>query len=103
MTPFEADFVDQKRIEQTEAARCEWETLGATDAAFGELPQYPNDAYLVGYVRATQELPLNPDGTICRTPKQQSTQPSMFEYGSNGESLRGVNPWHDCNWAYPDE
>lgn len=66
MTPFEAEIEDQERIERNEDAYIEWASLGVTDAAFGELPMYTNDAYLAGYVRGTKTLPVNLDGTIVR-------------------------------------
>ena len=66
MTPFEAAIEDQERIERNEESYIEWNSLGATDAAFGELPMYANDAYLAGYVRVIKTLPVNPDGTIIR-------------------------------------
>lgn len=96
MTPFEADQINQEQVEQREAARIEWESEGATDAAFGVLPRYRDEVYLAGYVRATKELPTKPDGTIDR-----QTRP-MFEYGHQGEALRGVNPG-DCDWLYWEE
>lgn len=101
MTPFEADYVNQQQIERSEAARCDWEMMGATAATAHDLPQYANDAYLAGYLWATKQLPCNPDGTIERPPVA-SIQP-MFEYGAQGEVWRGVDPWHDCDWAYPDD
>jgi hypothetical protein len=96
MTSFEADQINQEQFEQREAAQAEWEVEGATDAAFGFLPRYTDEAYLAGYVRATKELPVKPDGTIDR-----HTRP-MYEYGHQGEPLRGVNPG-DCNWLYREE
>lgn len=96
MTLFEADQVNQAQVEQQEAIRVEWESEGATDAAFGVLPRYVNEAYLAGYVRATKELPINTDGTIDRQTR------SMFEYGHRDDLLRGVDPG-DCNWLYRDQ
>jgi hypothetical protein len=96
MTPFEADHINQEQVEQRETAQNEWESEGATDAAFGVLPRYTHEAYLAGYVRATKELPLKPDGTIDRQTRL------MYEYGHGGEKLRGVNPG-DCDWLYREE
>ncbi|MEL6382439.1 MAG: hypothetical protein AAFQ89_08195 [Cyanobacteria bacterium J06626_18] len=61
-----AAWLDQERIEQAEAAYCEWATWGAEDAVSGERPCSTNDAYLSGYVQAIKALPLNKDGKIVR-------------------------------------
>jgi hypothetical protein len=94
MPPEPALATDQQRIEEMNADRVEWDSLGATDAACGRLPKYPNDDYLAGYLRGTKRLPTSQDGTIDRT------RP-MFEYGHDDEVLRGVDPG-DCDWLYGD-
>lgn len=66
MAPLEVAYINQERIEQTDAAYCEWATWGAEDATSGELPCFTNDAYLSGYVQAIKALPLHPDGTIAQ-------------------------------------
>jgi hypothetical protein len=38
---------------------------GCEDAAFGQLPRYPDDDYLAGYLSTIKGLPLHPDGTIA--------------------------------------
>jgi hypothetical protein len=44
---------------------------GCEDAAFGQLPRYPHEDYLTGYISTVRKLPLNPDGTISHySPKQ---------------------------------
>lgn len=72
MTPFEAKFVDQERIEQSDAAYEERYLEGNTDAAFGRLPEFADEAYLSGYVAKLKELPKDPTGRLIHySPRQQ--------------------------------
>jgi len=88
--------LDQERIEANDAARCDSEdmgiqavrSLGATDAAFGRLPQFANDPYLEGYIKKIRELPIDADGCIIHhSPTRQfawgyvdSPEPSRSEF-----------------------
>ena len=58
------DDLDQDRIAQADAAQCEWAAMGATDTAFGALPQYANEAYLGGYCIKLKELPTDEAGRL---------------------------------------
>lgn len=56
--------VDQERIEQSDAAYCQWADWGAEDAASGEKPCFNNEAYRLGY---TQETNARIDRNLCST------------------------------------
>lgn len=56
--------LEQERTEANDGARYDWESMGATDAAFGTLPQYTNAAYLAGYCTQLKELPTDANGRL---------------------------------------
>ena len=56
--------LDQERIEQSDAAQYEWQSMGEADAACGTLPQYINTAYLTGYFNSLRELPQDATGRL---------------------------------------
>lgn len=56
MTPFDAQQLDQERIEQQQTIAQELYVEGATDAAMGESPQSKDPAYLDGYLARLREL-----------------------------------------------
>ncbi len=64
MTPYEAYQLDQERIDQQEEINFERRIDGNTDAAFGYLPKYNDEAYLLGYCEGAKELKTDSDGKI---------------------------------------
>lgn len=64
MTPYEAYQIDQERIDQQEEIAFERRIEGNTDAAFGYLPKYADEAYLLGYCEGVKELKTDSDGKI---------------------------------------
>ncbi len=80
--------IDQERIEANEAAQCEWRSLGATDAAFGTLPQYANDAYLAGYCTKLKELPKDESGKLIH---HKPTRHFAFGYVDTLEHSRAAD------------
>lgn len=56
--------LDQERIEQSDAAQYEWQSMGEADAACGIVPQYINSAYLTGYINSLRELPQDATGRL---------------------------------------
>jgi hypothetical protein len=93
MTPEQAMISDQEKQE------VEWRSLGATDAAFGELPQYANEAYLLGYVAQIKDLPRDDTGKVQHKPQQFY----CWTEGYHGERLLGGDPndydpdqWQEC-------
>lgn len=56
MTPYEAQIVDQERIEMQDAIAQERQIEGMTDAAFAYLPRYADDEYLNGYVQGIKSM-----------------------------------------------
>lgn len=64
MTPYEAYQIDQERIDQQEEINFERRIDGNTDAAFGYLPKYTDEAYLLGYCEGVKELKTDSDGKI---------------------------------------
>jgi hypothetical protein len=60
-------FIDSIQVEmaqQADAAYSDRYLEGSTDAAFGHLPEYADDAYLAGYIAKLKELPKGDDGHI---------------------------------------
>jgi len=80
--------LEQERTEANDAARCEWRSLGATDAAFGTLPQYANDAYLAGYCTKLKELPRDESGKLSH---YKPTQHFAFGYVDTPEQSRAAD------------
>jgi hypothetical protein len=72
MTPYEIDCERERRDQEQGEIASEWYLNGQTDASFGDLPRWTNQAYLAGYVAKLHELPRNEDGTI-----------QYFNYGRN--------------------
>lgn len=64
MTPEIAYQVDQEQREQQSAIAEEWRLDGMTDAAFGYLPKFNNEAYLIGYLEGVRSLPCSNSGEI---------------------------------------
>jgi hypothetical protein len=87
--------IEQDRTEANDAARCEAEemgiqavrSLGATDAAFGRLPQFANEPYLEGYVAKIRELPTDDDGCIIHH-NPSPTRQFAWGYVDNPEPSR---------------
>lgn len=64
MTPFEIEIaVNEQEAKQRDIDQQRYERYseGATDAAFGQLPQYSDPDYLAGYVAKIRELPTDPE------------------------------------------
>lgn len=55
MTPYEAQIVDQERIDMQDAIAQERRIEGMTDAAFAYLPRYADDDYLGGYIEGIKQ------------------------------------------------
>lgn len=98
MTPEQAMISDQDQQEAGSQSIEEWRSLGATDAAFGDLPQYTNEAYLSGYVAQIKDLPRDKTGKVQHQPQQ-----FYWTDGYHGERLLGGNPndydldqWQTC-------
>lgn len=62
---FQADNLAAARDSRDEAIKADLYTSlyldGATDAAFGQLPQYADPVYLEGYCNKLKELPKDPE------------------------------------------
>ncbi|MGB3491478.1 MAG: hypothetical protein WBA57_02035 [Elainellaceae cyanobacterium] len=71
MLPAFIDSIQAEMAEQADAAREEFYLDGATDAAFGQLPEYAHDAYLAGYVAKLKELPTDANGRLIHYAPQQ--------------------------------
>lgn len=87
MTPEQGMISDQDQRESDYQTIEEWRSLGATDAAFGDLPQYANEAYLSGYVAQIKDLPRDEAGKVQHRP-----QHFYWTDGYHGERLLGGNP-----------
>lgn len=61
---FTADSIRLQREHQDDRIREEQYLDGATDAAFGRLAQFADEAYLAGYVAKLKELPRDATGYI---------------------------------------
>jgi hypothetical protein len=72
MTPEQAYTAEQEQREANYTIMEDWRSLGAIDAAFGDLPQYKNDAYLEGYIKAIKELKCDRTGRIQHYLPQQN-------------------------------
>jgi hypothetical protein len=72
MTPFEIECArDERDRQQAEAAQDLYED-GCTDAGFGQLPRYVDEAYLAGYLATIKALPRDGSGQIQHySPRQQ--------------------------------
>ncbi len=90
--------IEQEQIQRNDEYRQEWMISAQTDAHQGLPPQFSDDEYLAAYCQAVKAITLNRDGTV-----NYIGTVAMFEYGSGDEVLRGVSPFHDCNWAYCDD
>jgi hypothetical protein len=64
MTPYEIYAADQARFDQQEAIAFDRRIEGTTDAAFGYLPKYSDEDYLLGYCEGVKELKTDSDGKI---------------------------------------
>lgn len=64
MTPFDGYVTDQERIEQQDQAKLDRYAEGATDAGFGQLPQFADEDYLAGYIATIKFLPRDGAGQI---------------------------------------
>jgi len=65
------DSIQAEMAAQADAAREEFYLDGATDAAFGRLPEYAHEAYLAGYVAKLKELPTDTTGRLIHYAPQQ--------------------------------
>jgi hypothetical protein len=52
---------------------------GKADGAFGYMPQYADDTYLMGYCAGVKQLPIEPDGRIKRFP-DETAAPALTEW-----------------------
>jgi hypothetical protein len=92
------DQIEQERIEANDAARSETletgiqavRSLGATDAAFGRLPQFANEPYLEGYIKKIRELPTDANGAIIHH-NPSPTRQFAWGYVDNPEPSRASN------------
>jgi len=85
MTPEITYHVDQEQKEQQDAIAEEWRLEGKTDAAFGYLPKFKNEAYLAGYLEGVRTLPCDSSGEILYVVEPEREEfsvpiPSDFEY-----------------------
>lgn len=67
MSPFEIDCVlTEQEAEQRDIDQQRYERYaeGATDAAFGRLPEYADADYLKGYMEKLKQLPVDENGRI---------------------------------------
>ncbi len=67
-----ADSIRAEREERDNKIREERYLDGATDAAFGRLPELSDEDYLAGYVAKLKELPKDPTGRIIHHSPRQS-------------------------------
>lgn len=81
MTPYELNELRQEHIEAQDNAAFERYLSGSEDAAFGQLPQYSDTAYLMGYMAKLKELPTNPDGTIAHYSPRQHFAHGLMDGG----------------------
>lgn len=90
MTYFDLDL-DRERVEGNDQARCDRNplpdrTMGATDAAFRQLPQFANPEYLEGYVAKLKDLPTDTEGRIVYS--RCSAQHFAWGYADTHEQFR---------------
>lgn len=71
MTPYEITQLDQKRNQQQDAAALDRYAEGATDAGFGQPPQFADENYLAGYLSTLKHLPRNVEGRIIYASPRQ--------------------------------
>ncbi len=71
MTPYEAYQIDQERCDSQEAIAVERRIEGNTDAAFGYLPKYADEDYLLGYCEGIKQLDTDCNGKIIYYTKQE--------------------------------
>jgi hypothetical protein len=68
MTPFDTD---QRQIEHQDPTALDRYADGATDAGFGQPPQFADEDYLAGYLATIKHLPRDAEGKILYSSPRQ--------------------------------
>jgi hypothetical protein len=68
MTPFDTE---QRQIGQQDRTALDRYADGATDAGFGQPPQFADDDYLAGYIATIKHLPRDAEGKILHSSPRQ--------------------------------